>query len=348
MTIPSDDDAFDEHCHRLLARHGFTQPAQLQARLRRLFPRVVVRERELSGEPPAWYVYRDGGWRASSKRPWWLDRRVPRLVLGPDGWLREANPAARTLLGIADTEDAYYTDWVTPGTLEDAQTLFAVVVEGHPFEGTLLIRPTGGETIACQVRGEGHDAGILVWLRLADDVPVHAGPVPLPPVVRGIPEDDPLFAAAVVRYVARMPDPTPEGLALRLRHLYPHARVEVLSDGWIAYRDSAGSSPVPGDWWTDPSHARVRYDDNALIVWANPAAVALLGMPLVGRHWQELVTPATEDDVLPALAVIRDTGVAVSRFRMPTADGSLFEFDSHTHVDDAGFETVLRPAATGA
>ena len=166
--------------------------------------------------------------------------------------------------------------------------------------------------------------------------------------MRGDPEDDALFAAAVVRYVARMPDPTPEGLALRLRHLYPHARVEMAVDGWVAYRDSAGTSPAPDDWWTDPFHARVRYDENALIVWANPAAVALLGMPLVGRHWQELVTPTTEDDVMPALAVIRDTGVAISRFRMPRADGSLFELDSYTHVDDAGFETVLRPAAAGA
>jgi hypothetical protein len=172
MTIPSDDIAFARHCQRLLKRHGYRQAGQLQARLRRLFPCVVVRERVLSGEPTAWYVYRDGGWRGSSTRPWWLRRRTARLLLSPEGSLRQANPAARSLLGILEGGDAHYTDWVTPGTLEDAQTLFAVVAEGHPLEGTLLVRPVDGHTIACQVRGEQHRHGVVVWLRPAGDVPV--------------------------------------------------------------------------------------------------------------------------------------------------------------------------------
>jgi PAS domain-containing protein len=348
MTIPSDDMAFTQHCQRLLMRHRYREPGQLQARLRRLFPCVVVRERVLSGEPTAWYVYRDGGWRGSSTRPWWLDRRISWLLLSPDGWLQQANPAARSLLGLTEDDHAHYTDWVTPGTLEDAQTLFAVVAEGHPLEGTLLVRPNDGETIACQVRGELHDDGVAVWLRLAHDVPIPIALAAPQPTVRGIPQDDPLFSAAIVRSMSRMPDPSPDGLALRLRHLYPHAWVRVTPEGWVASRDRPGRRAMRGQWWTDPSNAVIRYDESALITWANDAAVALLGVPLVGCHWQELVTPTTEDEILPLLAVIRDAGAAVSRFRMPRGDGSLFEFDSYTRVDGEGFTTILRPVAAAA
>ena len=38
-----------------------------------MFPRVVVRARSLSGEGPAWYVYRDGVWRTSVEGEWWAE-----------------------------------------------------------------------------------------------------------------------------------------------------------------------------------------------------------------------------------------------------------------------------------
>jgi hypothetical protein len=38
-------------------------PEELQSRLRRAYPRAIVRRRELAGEPAQiWYVYRDGHW----------------------------------------------------------------------------------------------------------------------------------------------------------------------------------------------------------------------------------------------------------------------------------------------
>lgn len=44
--------------------------AELQARLRLAYPSVVVRERDLSGDPtPQWYVYRDGCWTPEAGDP---------------------------------------------------------------------------------------------------------------------------------------------------------------------------------------------------------------------------------------------------------------------------------------
>src|SRR6188472_671102 len=98
VTIPSDDIAFREHVNRLALRYRGDSAATFQARLRRLFPRAAVRARELSAEPEVWYVYREGAWRPSSG-PWWTAALVPHLALGSDGWVREANQAARSILG---------------------------------------------------------------------------------------------------------------------------------------------------------------------------------------------------------------------------------------------------------
>src|SRR5690349_1596733 len=110
VTIPSDDPAFGEHVRRLSERFPDAGAAELEVRLRQLFPRAAVRARGLSSEPEVWYVYRDGAWRPPSG-PWWDEPLVPQLVLGQDGWIREANVAARSLLGIEGADPHHYSDF---------------------------------------------------------------------------------------------------------------------------------------------------------------------------------------------------------------------------------------------
>ncbi|MFL5926053.1 MAG: PAS domain-containing protein [Gaiellaceae bacterium] len=150
ITIPSSDAAFRHHVRSLVAAGSTSAPGELEDRLRRLFPRVVVRERALSGESPSWYVYRDGGWRASDSGPWWQNAAIPRVAVSSDGWLLEANTTACSLLGIPASEvgSRHFTDFVAPGTLEDAQSLFGIVDEGHELNATVLLRPTSGDVIA--------------------------------------------------------------------------------------------------------------------------------------------------------------------------------------------------------
>jgi hypothetical protein len=46
-----------------LIEDGAATPGDLEARLRRAYPRAIVRPRELVGErTQIWYVYRDGRW----------------------------------------------------------------------------------------------------------------------------------------------------------------------------------------------------------------------------------------------------------------------------------------------
>lgn len=345
VTIPSDDSLFREHVRWCAERYPHDEPGQLERRLRQLFPRVVVRSRGLSGEPPTWYVYRDGEWRPPVAR-WWGAPLVAHVVLSGDGYLVETNPAARSLLGIPEGQRRHFTEFVAPDAMESATHVFETVMAGQTLTATLVLRPLGGEPFNCEVHARHMGSMLHGWLRMADGVavrPVSARPEL--PELQTDPDDDLVFAAYARDLLAALTDPTPEDLALRMRALYPRTRVTAIDGGhWLVRRDAA---PIPSDrgsdWWLDPELPRVWYDDRALIIAANAAARDLLGDPLVGRHWQEIVTPGTQQDVQPVLDMIRAMGEAVSRFRIPAADGRLVEFDSHTCVDGGWFETTMRP-----
>ena len=75
-SIPSSDEAFRRHVERLTSRHTFASPGDLATRLRRLFPRVLVRASEVSGQNNVWYVYRDGV-GSNPEASWWVDDHTP-------------------------------------------------------------------------------------------------------------------------------------------------------------------------------------------------------------------------------------------------------------------------------
>lgn len=346
VTIPSTDPAFRAHVDHLRRRHDLDTPEALNSRLRRLYPRAVVRARDLANESPVWYVYRDGSWQPEAVQTWWLEPRVPRFELTVDGWIVAANPAARGLLGIPESEELerYYSDFVAPGTLDDASALFEIVAAGSDLAATVRIRPTTGDVIAIELRASRDGERVVCWMRLADDIEVEASPTAERPLLRCRPPEDTVFAAYARQLLARMSEPTPAELALRLRRLYPHAAVEAGPEGWEVSREPVTVGPG-STWWLDPSLPTVRFDERGLILDANDAAQALLGTDIVGHHWQEIVTPGSNDQVAPIIALIKEAGGAVSRFRMPAAGGSLVEFDSYTSVDGDVLTTVMRPVA---
>jgi PAS domain-containing protein len=346
ITIPSSDGAFRTHVQQLAADESFEDAEAFEARLRRLYPRVRVRARELSAELPTWYVYRDGAWQPARDEAWWTDPRLGSMELDTEGRLLDANPTARSLLAIGDNPREHrYTDFLAPGTVADATALYEIVaVRGETVDATVRIRPTTGDVIPVELHAWRDGERVRVVVRLADDVEVEAPAAPRQPTLEAEPVQDGLFAAYAEQLLARMPEPTPEGLALRLRRLYPHADVEDRGDRWVVRRGrDDDAQPQRAEWWLDPALATVDYDSDGLIVRANDAATALLGPSLVGRHWQELVTPGSNDQVGPIIDLIRQAGSAVSRFRMPAHDGSLVEFDSYTSANGEMLRTVMRP-----
>ena len=343
-TIPSSDEAFRKLVLRTIS--SVHEPDRLEERLQRLFPRVVVRERGISGEPAAWYVYRDGTWRPPTEAPWWVAPHLPRIVISAEGWLSEANPLALSLLGLetSDVGARHFTDLVATGTLQDVLALFDIVRSGHDLDATIVLRPTTGDLIAVDIHATSLDSGIEAHFRLAHDVELAPAPAErATPELHCLPERDVAFRAYAQLALSRMPEPTIDGLGLRLRRLYPHAQVTGSGERWTVRRDTEGSLEAADDWWIDPSLARVVYDAQGLILEANSAATSLLGKAMVGHHWQEFVIPGSTEQVSAMLAILAEVGAAESRFRMPGSEGSLVEFDSYTEVDGERYVTVIRP-----
>ncbi len=346
ITIPSSDLAFGTHVRRIVGSADDSAP-DLERRLRQVFPRVIVRERSLSGEAPVWYVYRDGRWRSSSTADWWRDAGLPRVRVSPDGWLVEATPTAAGLLGISadDAGTHHFTDFIVPGTLDDSVALFQVIEGGSELNATVLMRPLSGEVIAIDLHAAREGMDIMGVLRLADDVDVaEPAVVVLLPSIKTTPDTDVAFRGYVLAAARRMPEPTPEGLALRVRRLYPHAIVSVNGDAWLVRRDGEADASGTSEWWLEEGLPRVRYDAQALILESNDAARQFFGRDLEGHYWQEFVTPGSTEQVTAMLEILAAVGAAESRFRMPRADGGLMEFDSYTIVEGEEFTTTFRPA----
>lgn len=349
ITIPSSDQAFATHVEALVANEVLSS-GDLQARLRRMFPRVVVRERTLSSEPMAWYVYRDGSWRSPTSADWWIDETLPQVVVSRDGWLVSASATAAGFLAFdpAQASDHHFTDFIAPGTLDDSLALFGVVERGHALTATVLMRPTTGDVIAVELHASKVGDDIVGVMRLADDVdvPTESVEVEKPSSVVTLPSTDAAFRAYVLRALARMSEPTPAGLALRTHRIYPHAVVTATADGWVVEREPEPRRGSDETWWSASGLPRVRFDKLAFILEANVEACELLGHELAGHHWQDFVIPGSSDEVAIVLEILARAGEAESRFRMPRSDGTLVEFDTYTTVDGENFVTVMRPAAS--
>ena len=346
VTIPTTDVGFRQFVVRTRTRTEPASAADFEARLKRTNPRVVVRERGLTGELPVWYVYRDGAWRHPDGDRWWDDPAAPRVETSADGWVEDVNATARDLLGLEPGETRHFTDFVVPGGLDDALALFEIARTVGELEATVLLQPTTGDVIAVDVRAAVKNGGVSAALRLASDVDVVAPPAPeaaMPRHVEYLPSTDVAFRSYAAKALSHMSEPTAAGLALRLRRLYPHAQVDTNEDGWLVRRDRSSEPASIDPWWLSEQLPRVRYDAMALILEANDAATQFFGRPLVGHHWQEFVTAGTTDEVAAMLAILAEAGAAESRFRMPAGDGSLLEFESYTVIEGDDFSTVYRP-----
>ncbi|HEU4671510.1 MAG TPA: PAS domain-containing protein, partial [Candidatus Limnocylindrales bacterium] len=306
-----------------------------------------------------WYVYRDGSWRPDVHGPWWTQPGLPRIVVDQAGRIVEANHLALSLLGLRpDDLPIAATELVAPGTLLDASALFEIVRSGRALTATVLLRPRGGEVIAVDLRAARERRRLVGVFRLASDVEVEqardgraadAEAATEADIERHRlethPAEDVVFHQYAAELLASLAEPTAERLELALRRLYPRTRVRHVDgdDAWTVTRDPAPEHGT-AEWWLDGALPRLRYDMRGLILEANAPARAFLGRDeLVGHHWQEFVTPTATDDVGPVLDIIRRTGVAISRFRMPTGEGDLVEFDSYTTADGDTLTTVMRP-----
>jgi PAS domain-containing protein len=346
FTIPSSDLAFAELVRRIARRTPPASPAALQSRLRAMYPQALVRTRGLSADDHTWYVYREGRWVDGRLPDWWRDESLPRLELDGEGFIIAANDAAGVELGVdpARLSHRHFTDFAIPGTLDDALLLREILLELGEAAGTIRHLRADGAIRIAEYRAIANDAGSTVVIRPvgASDTATVGG---FSPTLEFAPEADQLFAVVTEGIVARIPEPTPEGLELRLRRSYPFAVVAAIEPGrWRVVRDPRVDTTVD---WDDPVLPRTLALDTSLIVEANAAALRLLGHDLIGRHWHELALPSSLDQRLQMRDFYVAHGGAESTFRLIGGSGQLVDYDYRLRWHGDRYTTILAPFAIG-
>jgi PAS domain-containing protein len=303
----------------------------------------VVRPRGLSSDDHTWYVYREGRWVDGSVGDWWRDESTPRIDLDHDGFIAAANSAAGAAFGIAPNRlvHRHYTDFAVPGTAADMMLMREIMLSVGEAGGTFRHIRADGEVRVAEYHSVVNESGSQVTIRSIGPMDVTMPPRPSFDIDTRPPADG-LFAKVVEGIVARMPEPTPEGLQLRLRRSYPYATVDGADPArWRVGRDPR-IDPDPVDW-QDPSLARTVALDTSLIVEANEAALELLGRDLVGRHWQELALPSSLDQRLEMRDYYVANGGAESTFRLLGGRGELVDYDYRLSWEADHFTTVMSP-----
>ncbi|MEA2675858.1 MAG: hypothetical protein QOI92_3050 [Chloroflexota bacterium] len=344
FTIPSSDLAFVELVRRIARRTPPTSPLALQSRLRAMYPQALVRTRGLAADDHTWYVYREGRWVDGRLPDWWADESMPRLELDRDGFITAANAAAGVELGVepARISHRHFTDFAVPGTLDDALLLGEILLEVGEAAGTIRHLRADGEVRIAEYRAIANAAGSTVVIR-----PVGASDpstvVGSSPTLECAPAADQLFAVVAEGIAARIPEPTPEGLELRLRRSYPFAVVAAIEPAhWRVLRDPRIGATVN---WDDPALPSTLALDTSLIVEANAAALRLLGDDLIGRHWHELALPSSLDQRLQMRDFYVAQGGAESTFRLVGGSGRLVDYDYRLRWQGDRFTTIMAPFA---
>lgn len=141
LSFPSSDLTLRDLVARLLDRDAaITAPADLEGRLRSVYPRVRVRRRELSNEPSeTWYVYPEGTFRAGSDAgEWWASEDVATADFGANGRIVAASAAFARLMRSSPTSlvGLRFTDLVASEGAAAARHLRSILDESGVLETT--------------------------------------------------------------------------------------------------------------------------------------------------------------------------------------------------------------------
>jgi PAS domain S-box-containing protein len=167
-TIPSHDVALRRVVDRITEDTHPESAADLASRLRPLFPKVAVFERQLSGEHAQLYVYRDGRYEPEPRDPWWDAPEVARVhVSAATGMLTQVSGAWARLMRAAADELAgrNFVDFVLPEARAAALAMFEAVSQFREVRSEALVQRPDGSTLPIEFRAVRRDGDIEVSYR---------------------------------------------------------------------------------------------------------------------------------------------------------------------------------------
>ncbi|HXG26725.1 MAG TPA: PAS domain-containing protein [Candidatus Binatia bacterium] len=170
-TIPSHDTALRRVVERVTREAAPETAAELATRLRPLFPRVAVFERQLSGEGTQFYVYRDGRYEPERPEAWWSDPATPCVhVSTSDGRLTAVSGEFATLMRaeVDGLIGRHFLDLVLPDARVPAQAILEAVRDEDAVRSEVLVVREDGTTAAIEFHAIRRGDDIEVCFRLAE------------------------------------------------------------------------------------------------------------------------------------------------------------------------------------
>ena len=170
-TIPSHDVVLRRVVERLNSDTQPSTPDDLAARLRPLYPRIAVFERQLSGERAQFYVYRDGRYEPDHPGSWWEQPGTPCVhVSATTGLLTKVSGEYADLMRAPQTDlvGRHFLDMVLPEARAVAQTMFEVVFQEREVRSQALVVRPDGSTVPIEFRAVRNEDQIEVCYRPLD------------------------------------------------------------------------------------------------------------------------------------------------------------------------------------
>jgi hypothetical protein len=167
-TIPSRDRAFRRAVEHVAEGVAQGAPDQLAERLRPLYPRVAVFERQLSGEPGGYYVYRDGHFKNEPSDRWWDAPGTPRICVSvATGELTSVSNEWASFMHSDPDElvGRHFTDFVRPDARMVAKAMFAAVRGEREIVSQALVMRPDGSTMSIEFRAIHRGREIEVYYR---------------------------------------------------------------------------------------------------------------------------------------------------------------------------------------
>lgn len=171
-TIPSNDVVLRRVVDRVTEADQPGTAADLAARLRPLYPRIAVFERQLSGERAQFYVYRDGRYEPERRDEWWEQPGVPCVhVSASTGELTAVSGEWAALMRATPTDlvGRHFVDFVLPDARAAAQAMFEAVSQSQQVRSEALVQRPDGSTLAIEFRAAQRNGDIEVCYRPLDD-----------------------------------------------------------------------------------------------------------------------------------------------------------------------------------
>jgi PAS domain-containing protein len=167
-TIPSHDVVLRRVVEQVSDAASPLSPAELEAQLRPLYPRIAVFEGQLSGERSHLYVYRDGRYEPEPLDAWWAAEDVPsvrvalatgRIVSASKAWATLMHADERALVG------RHYLDFVLPAAQALATAMFDALRDEREVRSRALVVRQDGTTLPIEFRATRRNGEIEVFYR---------------------------------------------------------------------------------------------------------------------------------------------------------------------------------------